>query len=85
MVVYDANSLQESVYYCRTNKPESPFFQVLADNVGKWRRCGNFVEGLPTVLDGFPVGETPEISVKAAELFLYRHDTGCIIDYGADF
>src|SRR5512133_3772258 len=70
MVIHNACCLHEGIADSRSHECKSSLFQVFADGIGKGSPCREFSKRFPPVNNGFSAAESPDVIVKAAELFL---------------
>lgn len=80
MIIHHTNSLHKSITNRRTDKGESTGFQVLRYCFREPGRSRYLFQGLPAVYHLLPIGELPEVAVKAAELGAYLQETPGVVN-----
>ena len=74
MVIHHAGCLHKCIANGGPNKFKTTIFQIFAHGRGFRCGCGKFRYFTKSVLNGFPVGELPDVFVKTAELISDIHE-----------
>jgi hypothetical protein len=85
MIIDHTNCLHERVTNCWPYEREPPLLEIFANGFGL-RSAGGYISQLcPRVLNRFSPNKLPDVTIKAANLFLHLQESLRVNDYCRDF